>query len=121
MPELAGLLADHRPQSLRGHTLREVLRSPGLEAHRLLAILDAWRREPRRMLDAPPVLVFAVCGQARFAGRLGALEESRLLTRLITRWAMRSSQDLTALCAQRSDDALRRVRLLPATASVPAH
>jgi hypothetical protein len=121
MPELAGLLADHRPRSLRGHTLREVLRSPGMEAHRLLAILDAWRLQPRRMLDASPVLVFAVCGQARAAGRLGALEESRLLTRLITRWAMRSTEDLTALCAQRSDDALRRVRPLPATASVPAH
>ncbi|MDX6680340.1 MAG: hypothetical protein QOG94_379 [Solirubrobacteraceae bacterium] len=122
MPELAGLLAEHRPPSLRGHTLREVLRSPGMEAHRLLAILDEWRLEPRRMRDASPVLVFAVCGQARIAGRLGALEESRLLTRLIIRWALRSTDDITALCALRSDaDAPRRVRPLPATASVPAH
>jgi hypothetical protein len=74
------------------------------------------------MRDASPVLVFAVCGQARIAGRLGALEESRLLTRLIIRWALRSTDDITALCALRSDaDAPRRVRPLPATASVPAH
>ena len=60
-------------------------------------------------------------GQARVAGRLGAREESQLLTRLITRWALRSNQDLTELCAQRSDDAQQRMRPLPATASVPAH
>jgi hypothetical protein len=121
MPEFAGLLADHRPPSLRGHTLREVLRSPGLEAARLLAILEGWRLEPRRLRDASPVLVFAVCGQARVAGRLGAIEDSQLLTRLIVRWALRSTEDITALCAQRSDAAPRRVRLLPAMASVPAH
>jgi hypothetical protein len=121
MPELAGLLAEHRPPSLRGHTLREVLRSPRLEAHRLLATLDQWRLKPRLMRDASPLLVFAVCGQARVAGRLGALEESQLLTRLITRWALRSTEDITALCAQRSDDAPRRTMPLPETASVPTH
>jgi hypothetical protein len=98
-----------------------VLRSPGAEPGRLLALLDRWRREPRLMLDAPASLVFAVCGQARAAGRLGAEEEARLLTRLITRWALRSNQDLTELCAQRSDDAQRRPQLLPDTAPVPAH
>ena len=122
MPEFVALLGHHRPPSLRGQTLLDVLRAPGLDADRLLAILDRWRREPMRMREASPTLVFAVCGQARVAGRLGAYEESRLLTRLITRWALRSTEDITALCAQRSDaDAPRRVRPLPETASVPAH
>jgi hypothetical protein len=122
MPEFVALLTNHRPPSLRGRTLLDVLRAPGLEADRLLTILDQWRSEPRRIRDASPTLVFAVCGQARVAGRLGAYEESRLLTRLITRWALRSTEDITALCAQRSDaDAPRRVRPLPETASVPAH
>lgn len=121
MPELVALLAGHRPPSLRGQSLGEVLRAPGLEADRLLATLEAWRREPARMRDASPVLVFAVCGQARAAGRLGARAESALLTRLITRWALRSTDDITALCAQRSDDAQRRIAPLPATAPVPTH
>lgn len=120
-PEFVALLCGHRPISLRGRSLREVLRMPGLEPARLLSLLDDWRRDPRRMSDASPSLVFAVCGQARFAGRLGARAENQLLTRLITRWALRSNQDLTELCAQRSDDAQYRMRPLPATASVPAH
>ena len=120
-PELVALLCEHRPASLRGQSLSEVLRSPGVEPGRLLALLDTWLHDPRLMLDAPPSLVFAVCGQARAAGRLGAEEEVRLLTRLITRWALRSNQDLTELCAQRSDDAQRRPQLMPDTAPVPAH
>lgn len=120
-PEFVALLCEHRPLSLNGRSLRQVLRMPGLEPARLLSILDDWRRDPRRMRDASPSLVFAVCGQARVAGRLDAREESQLLSRLITRWALRSNQDLTELCAQRSDDAQHRIRPLPATASVPAH
>jgi hypothetical protein len=121
MPEFVELMASHRPLSLRGHALRDVLRTPGLEADRLLALLEAWKRDPGRMRDESPCLIFAVCGQARAAGRLGARAESELLTRLITRWALRSTDDLTALCAGRSDDAQRRRVPLPATAAVPAH
>jgi hypothetical protein len=121
MPQFVALLEDHRPPSLRGQTLREVLRSPGLEADRLLSILGDWRRNPARMADASPTLVFAVFGQARVAGLLGARTESQLLTRLITHWALRSTDDITALCANRSDDAQRRIATLPATALVPSH
>jgi hypothetical protein len=122
MPELVTLLCEHRPASLRGQSLREVLRSPSAEPARLLRQFDDWRRDPRGMLDAPASLVFAVCGQARVAGRLDAEDEARMLTRLITRWALRSSQDLAELCAQRSDEAqLLPQRLLPPTVPVPAH
>jgi len=121
MPEFVALLAGHQPQSLRGQSLRQVLRSSGLEADHLLSVFDDWQHEPARMREASPALVFAVCGQARAAGRLGARDESQLLTRLITRWALRSTEDITALCAQRSGDARRRMRPLPETASVPAH
>lgn len=120
-PELVTLVCEHRPSSLRGQSLREVLRSPDAEPERLLAQFESWRRAPRLMLDAPASRVFAVCGQARAAGRLGAEEEVSLLTRLITRWALRSNQDLTELCAQRSDQARRRPRPLPETVPVPAH
>jgi hypothetical protein len=120
MPEFIELLAGHEPLSLRGQTLGDVLRSPGIEAERLLAIFGGWEREPSQMRDAAPALAFAVCGQARAAGRLGAGEESQLLTRLITHWALRSTEDITALCAQRHGER-RQIASVPAIPSVPAH
>jgi len=118
MPEFVGLLLSHRPRSLRGDTLRDVLRVPGREPERLLALLDSWQAAPDRLTGASPVTVFAVLGQARLAGRIGARAEHELLTRLITRWALRSTQDISELCAQRADQAQRA---LPATALAPAH
>jgi hypothetical protein len=118
MPEFVTLLLTHRPRSLRGDTLRDVLRMPGNEPERLLGLLDDWRARPERLTGASPVTVFAVLGQARLAGRIGARPEADLLTRLITRWALRSTQDLNELCAQRADEAQRE---LPATALAPAH
>lgn len=118
MPEFVELLTGHRPAALEGYSLRQVLRMPGLEPERLLAVLDAWRAQPGLMRDASPSLVFAVLGQARLNGRLGARAESELLSRLIVRWALRSTEDLTELCAQRADSAQR---LLPTPAPVPAH
>jgi len=117
-PEFVELLIEHRPASLDGHSLRQVLRMPGLEPERLLALLDEWRARPALMRDASPATVFAVLGQARHAGRMGARAESELLSRLIVRWALRSTEDITELCAQRSDEAQRR---LPTPALVPAH
>ena len=121
MPEFVDLLCEHRPLSLRGRSLREVLCMPGLEPERLLWIFERWRGDPRAMRDASPTLVFAVLGQARVAGLLGATQEYQMLTRLITRWALRSNQGLTALGAQRSDVARRRATPIPATTPVPAH
>jgi hypothetical protein len=117
-PEFVELLTEHRPASLEGRSLRQVLRMPGLEPERLLARLDEWRARPARLRDASPVTVFAVLGQARLAGRMDAQAESELLSRLIVRWALRSTEDITELCAQRTDAAQR---LIPTPAPVPAH
>jgi hypothetical protein len=121
MPEFVTLLCTHRPRSLRGGTLAEVLRMPGREPERLLSLLERWRRSPRRIHESPPSVVFAVLGQARLAGRLGAVEESELLTRLITRWALRSSQDLTELCALGSNGSQRHPLPIPTPTPVPTH
>jgi hypothetical protein len=121
MPEFVDLLCEHRPLSLRGQSMREVLCMPGLEPERLLWTLESWRSDPRTMRDASPTLVFAVLGQARVAGLLGALQEYQLLTRLITRWALRSNQGLTALWAQRSNGARRQAGPIHAMTPVPAH
>jgi hypothetical protein len=51
------------------------------------------------MYRAPPSLVLAVLGQARAVGQLSPEDESALVAKLLTYWAMRSTLDLSAVCA----------------------
>jgi hypothetical protein len=51
------------------------------------------------MAQAPPSLVFATLGQARAADRLHPELESRVLGNLLTHWALRSTLDTSANCA----------------------
>jgi hypothetical protein len=53
------------------------------------------------MRDASPSLVFAVIGQARADQQISPEEESRLLTNLLTYWALRGTLDMAAYCGQR--------------------
>jgi hypothetical protein len=99
IPEFIALLVDHRPASLRGRSLREVVDTEARQPQRLAALFAAWTQAPARMYRAPPALAFAVLGQARAEGRLSPEDESELLTRLLTHWAMRSTLDVSASCA----------------------
>ena len=54
---------------------------------------------PARMRKAPPELVFAVLGQARADGQIGPEEESNTLVNLLTYWTLRSTLDMSAICA----------------------
>jgi hypothetical protein len=102
IPELVSVLVEHRPPLLRGRSLGEVLRNPGLQRDALLRRFALWEARPSRMTAAPPTLAFAVLGQARASGRLSPERESRLLRRLIESWAVRSSLE-TARATTRSD------------------
>jgi hypothetical protein len=102
MPEFVALLVDHRPPALGGRSLREVLSVGDRRPEQLLASYRAWRAAPAAMGTAPPALVFAVLGQARAAGRLSPELESRLLSNLLTHWALRSTLDISAICADRT-------------------
>lgn len=102
MPALARLLARHRPAALRGRALGEALGVQQRQPRRLALLFSLCRRAPQRLYDAPPSLAFAVIGQARADGRLGPEEESVLLARLLTHWALRSTLDTgrrSAACA----------------------
>jgi len=99
MPEFVRLLLRHRPASLRGRTLQEVAVLPGRSPAELLEIYKQWTATPQSMKNAAPTLVFAVFGRARIAGRMTPEEEDRLLGNLITHWALRSTLDLAAMCA----------------------
>jgi hypothetical protein len=108
MPAFATALAEHRPPALRGRSLREVMPVVARRPERLLALHQAWRGNPSAAVAAPPSLVFAVIGQARAANRMTPEAESRLLGELLTTWALRSSLDVSAICADRTAQATLR-------------
>jgi hypothetical protein len=101
IPGFVSLLVNHRPRSLRGRSLVEVMDVEERQPARLQALFVAWRRHPARMYRAPPSLVFAVIGQARADGRLGPEDESALLGKLLNHWALSSTLDVSAACARR--------------------
>ncbi len=99
IPELITLLVDHRPKTLRGKSLREVMDVEARQPQRLTALFAGWTRAPSQMYRAPPALTFAVLGQVRADGRLSPEDESQLLAKLLNYWAMRSTLDVSASCA----------------------
>lgn len=102
MPTFVALLAQHRPRTLSGRTLSEALEIEQRQPSRLQLLYKTWGDSPRQMRDASPSLVFAVIGQANADGKISPEEESRLLTDLLTYWALRGTLDMSALCSQRT-------------------
>jgi len=94
------LLANHRPRSLRGRTLLEALDIEQRQPSRLAHLFQMWGGLPEQMRQASPALVFAVIGQANADGKIGPEEESRLLTNLLTYWALRGTLDASAYCSE---------------------
>ena len=99
LPEFVAVLINHRPKALRGRSLLEAMKVEQRTPGRLTALFGAWSKAPRQMYRAPPSLVFAVLGQARADGNLSPEDESDLLAKLLTFWAMRSTLDTSAYCA----------------------
>jgi len=102
MPQLASLIASHRPQKLRGASLAEVLGTRARSPEKLAAYFRQWRASPTRMRIAPPSLVFAAVGQARADGVISPEEESRTLRMMLKHWALGSALGNSAICASYS-------------------
>ncbi|HTF95527.1 MAG TPA: hypothetical protein VL995_05315 [Cellvibrio sp.] len=101
IPAFINLLVNHRPQILRGRSLKEAMGIDERQPARLQNLYQTWRRNPEQMYRAPPTLVFAVIGQARADGQLTPEEESTVLGKLLTHWALRSTLTVSAACALR--------------------
>ena len=65
----------------------------------LTQLFRSWNEKPDEMYRAAPSLVFAVLGQASADGQLTPEDESALLAKLLTHWALRSTLDASAACA----------------------
>jgi hypothetical protein len=89
------LLVEHRPPSLRGRSLGEVVPVPERTPDRLIRAYRSWHEAPEAMRNASPCLAFAALGQARASGLMTPEQESRALGRLITHWAVKSTLELT--------------------------
>jgi hypothetical protein len=106
MARFVNVLVIHRPLTLRGRSLGEVLASADRQPAHLRARYQRWRQAPlASMSRSRPALVFAVIGQARADGLLTPTREGRLLADLLARWAVRSTLNTSYQCAQ-----LARVR-----------
>jgi len=84
---------------LRGRSLAEVMDTGPRQPTRLAALYRYWLSAPSALYRAAPSLVFAVIGQARADGRISPELESELLAKLLTHWALRSTLDISAMCA----------------------
>lgn len=102
IPGFVALLVNHRPASLRGRSLGEVMAFPDREPQRLRKLYRAWGNNLERMRRAKPSLVFAVIGQARADSLITPEAEGSLLIELLTYWARRNALNVSAICAQRS-------------------
>jgi hypothetical protein len=99
MPAFVSLLVNHRPKALRGRSLMEVMDVAPRQPARLTALYRQWGANPSEMYRASPVLVFAVIGQARADGAITPEDESTLLSKLLTYWALRATVNTSELCA----------------------
>lgn len=102
MPAFVALLINHRPRSLRGRSLAEALDAAQLQPARLSALHRDWHANPSDMYRASPSLVFAVIGQARSDSKISPEDESRLLCKLLTFWALRATVNMSEMCAASS-------------------
>jgi hypothetical protein len=102
IPELAGLLVHHRPAALKGRSLLEALDTDELQPPRLRALLRRWRQAPEHMYRTRPIVVFAAIGQGRVDGRITPEEESAVVGKLLSHWAVWSTLQAAAGCASGS-------------------
>ncbi len=99
LPEFVARLVEHRPAKLHGQSLPEVLEIHNRAPAQLALMFQAWSQAPAGMYRARPTLAFAVLGQARADGKLSPEDESVLIGKLLTFWALKSTLDTSYACA----------------------
>ena len=99
IPAFIDLLANHRPEMLRGKSLREVAGTEDRQPARLAQLFDRWQTSHRKMRCTKPSLAFAVIGQARMDERISPGMETRMLMDLLRHWALQDCLDTSARLA----------------------
>jgi hypothetical protein len=95
-PAFVDLLLGHRPASLHGRSLREIMPAGERRPALLAARYRRWRRARHELREAAPTMALAVLGQARSIGALQPEAEGRIVASLLTYWALRSTLTVSA-------------------------
>ena len=98
IPTLVDILVNHSPTALNGDTLITALDTDELQPARLRQLLQTWRANPQDMYRTRAIVTFAALGQGRADGKLTPEEESAVITKLLTYWALQSTLFVTAGC-----------------------
>lgn len=88
LPTFVKTLVNHRPGRLKGKSLKEIMPVAQRQPARLRALYRMWRASKDKIGLAPPTLAFAVLGQASADRANDHKQEGRLLSQLLTRWAL---------------------------------
>jgi hypothetical protein len=91
LPEFSQLLLSFRPVALSGRSLGDALCGADRTPEQLQRLWSRYRQVPDRWHTLPPTLAFAAISQARSEGRLSPEGESRLISRLLIEWAVKSA------------------------------
>jgi hypothetical protein len=111
MPRFVKLLLEHRPPSLDGRSLGQLMPLAERTPARLAELHETWKRDRSAMRKARPTLAFAVLGQARALGSITPEREAQLLRELIRHWALESTLQLAERTAAQLAPAARRTVL----------
>jgi len=98
IPALVDMLVNHRPPALEGASLIEALDLDELMPVRLRALLHYWRRAPQHMYRMRPIVALASIGQGRADGRITPEEESTVIGKLLSYWALQSTLQAADRC-----------------------
>jgi hypothetical protein len=79
--------------------VRQALDTGELQPSRLRELLKRWRRAPQEMYQARPIVVFGAIGQGRIDGSITPEEESTVIGKLLSHWALWSTLQAAAGCA----------------------
>jgi hypothetical protein len=91
IPALVATLVNHRPPALRGDSVIEALDLDELLPARLRKLLRHWRDDPQDMYRVRAIVAFAAIGQGRADGAISPEEESIVIGKLLSHWALRSA------------------------------
>jgi hypothetical protein len=100
MPSYVDVIAGHRPATLRGRTIGELIVSPERTPAELSRSIQKWAGRQGLIEQAPPTLAFAALARARVTGALDPGAEDELLGRLIRHWALESTLEQAAAAAK---------------------
>lgn len=98
IPALVAILLNHRPPGLRGDSLFEALDLDELMPGRLRTLLHRWRSTPQNMYRVRPIVAFAAIGQGRADGTISPEEESAVIGKLLSFWALQSTLQAAGRC-----------------------